>query len=131
MNLNELIVGQPAQLLTSEASQRSFMISLRRDEKYEVVDLDTDNDYAINVSAVNSLVGKGLEAVESLDVLIYLKNLTDELYVKLAKIITDISEVYPSPDYVVGEIKNLPITDLLLLVQSDEPEMKFKELISG
>lgn len=131
MNLNELIVGQPAQLLTSEASQRSFMISLRRDEKYEVVDLDTDNDYAINVSAVNSLVGKGLEAVKSLDVLIYLKNLTDELYVKLAKIITDISEVYPSPDYVVGEIKNLPITDLLLLVQSDEPEMKFKELISG
>lgn len=131
MNLNELIVGQPAQLLTSEASQRSFMISLRRDEKYDVVDLDTDNDYAINVSAVNSLVGKGFEAVESLDVLIYLKNLTDELYVKLAKIITDISEVYPSPDYVVGEIKNLPMDDLLLLVQSDEPERKFKELISG
>ena len=134
MALNELIKPGPMTILvTAENVQRSFEVSLRADNKYEVKDTETDNLHAIEVTAITSLTNKGFEDAEALEILIYLKDILDDIlktpYAKLAEKVKEISEVYPAPDWLIGQLENLTLADLIAIVNSDEPAVDFKKLV--
>ena len=134
MALNELIKPGTTILVAANNVQRSFNVSLRADNKYEVIDTETDNLHAIDVTAVESLTSKGFEDAEALEILVYLKDILDGIlktpYAKLAEKIKEISEVYPAPDWLIGQLENLTLADLLAIVNSDEPAADFKKLIA-
>lgn len=134
MKLNELIKPGTTILVAADNVQRSFNVSLRADNKYEVIDTESDNLHAIDVTAVESLTSKGFEDAEALEILVYLKDILDGIlktpYAKLAEKIKEISEVYPAPDWLIGQLENLTLADLLAIVNSDEPAVDFKKLIA-
>ena len=133
MALNELIKPGTTILVAADNVQRSFEVSLRADKKYEVKDTETDNLHAIEVTAVTSLTNKGFEDAEALEILIYLKDILDDIlktpYAKLAEKVKEISEVYPAPDWLIGQLENLTLADLIAIVNSDEPAVDFKKLV--
>ena len=133
--LNALIETGCSLLITSESAQRSFSVSLRADNKYEVIDTETDRLHAIDVKAVTDLTNNGFEDAEALEILVYLKDILDGIlktpYVKLAEKIKEISQIYPAPDWLIGEIENLTLEDIISIVNSDEPAMHFKKLVTN
>ena len=133
--LNALIETGSTLLVTADNVQRSFNVSLRADNKYEVIDTETDKLHAIDVKAVTDLTNNGFEDAEALEILIYLKDILDGIlktpYVKLAEKIKEISQLYPAPDWLIGEIENLTLEDILAIVNSDEPASYFKKLVTN
>ena len=89
MKLNTLIKPGTTILVAADNVQRSFNVTLRADNKYEVIDTETDSLHAIEVTAVESLTSKGFEDAEALEILVYLKDILDGIlktpYTKLAE----------------------------------------------
>lgn len=127
--LSNLTVGSPV-LITSEKITRTFEVSLRPDKKYEVLDKETGKEYAINIDSVETLTKKSYEEAEALEILIFIKEAFEKTlnmsYADISAALEKISEVYASPDWVIGEIENMTIGQLLDIFKSDEPVRIFK-----
>lgn len=128
--LSNLTVGSPSVLVESEKITRTFEVGLRPDKKYEVLDKETDKEYAISIDSVESLTKRSYEEAEALEILIFLKETFEETlkisYADIAVALEKISEVYESPDWVIGEIENMTIGQLLDIFKSNEPVINFK-----
>lgn len=130
--LIDLEVGTSSTVITSKKIDRSFEVSLRVDGKYQVLDLATETSYAINTESIENLKEKNYEDAEALEILIFIKETLSEIfnisYADMTKAISKIAEVYESPSWVIGEIENLTIGQLIDLFKSPEPVKIFKEI---